>query len=267
MPNDERQEVAAVQTWYDQTADAFSLRYTGVSGKFWEQFEERVAMDLLPPAVHRVLDLGCGPGRLAASLSRRATHVLGVDLSPAMIVLARAQAHPGNVHYCVMDATRTALESERFDAVISLGMFEYLSDPAPFLREMLRILKPGGVTVFTCYSQPPRALGAPRAAARWLKSLVWRRPQTANHGRAYDRVRHEPARMVERLRSAGFVGVDFRGFHFLTTARLFRMTADLRSRRLAELGTGAAVWLDQTLGRLQATKAVAPLAMYRAAKP
>jgi SAM-dependent methyltransferase len=130
------------------------------SGEFWRAFEETLLLELLENRSDRVLDLGCGPGRLAASLSIRSTMVVGVDVSPAMIMLAQAAAHPGNVHYCAMYATRSALKPASFDTVISLGMFEYMADPSPFLRVIFGLLKPGGMLVFTSHNRVPMPIRA-----------------------------------------------------------------------------------------------------------
>src|SRR5436305_12506608 len=92
MGNDPRREINSVRMWYDQVAETFSTRYTGIGGEFWRSFEDELALDLLG-FPNRVLDLGCGTGRLSAALAGRGASVLGIDFSMSMIAVARSAAH------------------------------------------------------------------------------------------------------------------------------------------------------------------------------
>lgn len=99
----------------------------------------------------RVLDVACGPGiatRAAAKRIDEKGSVLGIDLAPGM--LARARAVPparraAPVEYAEMDVHALPLESASFDAAISqLGLMLF-SEPDKALKEMTRVVKPGGV--------------------------------------------------------------------------------------------------------------------------
>ncbi|HKR64717.1 MAG TPA: class I SAM-dependent methyltransferase, partial [Thermoanaerobaculia bacterium] len=126
MDEADRQAVHGVRDWYNEIAVEFERRYEGAGGDFWRVFEESLAFELLGNPGRRILDLGCGPGRLSKSLSQRAPFVLATDIAIAMVALAQRTKPAPNVHYCVMDATRLALKPGTIDEVISLGMFEYL---------------------------------------------------------------------------------------------------------------------------------------------
>ena len=92
----------------------------------------------------RVLDLACGPGtlafRLAASVGA-AGEVVGVDLAPGMIELARA-AHVGNARFEVMDIEKLALPDASFDAATCGHGLQFVPDLAKALRETHRVLRP-----------------------------------------------------------------------------------------------------------------------------
>lgn len=94
---DESADVATTRAVYDATANRYAERVgTEITASFeaavdralLDAFAERVATNPGP-----VLDVGCGPGRVAAFLAARGLDVVGVDLSPVMVEVAR-RAHP-----------------------------------------------------------------------------------------------------------------------------------------------------------------------------
>jgi arsenite methyltransferase len=94
-----------------------------------------------------VLDVGCGPGDVTASLARaigRSGLALGLDPSEAM--LARAvRAHAGlQIGFLRADAQRLPLRDATVDAVVSIAVLQHIPDPAAALAEMTRVLRPGG---------------------------------------------------------------------------------------------------------------------------
>ncbi len=97
-----------------------------------------------------VLDIGCGAGvdsLVAASLVGTAGHVTGIDVTPAMIQLARVHRERlglNNVTFQVAEAEALPFSDCTFDAVISNGVFNLTLDKAKALEEAHRVLKPGG---------------------------------------------------------------------------------------------------------------------------
>ncbi len=101
-------------------------------------------------AGQRVLDIACGTGLVSFDAARAVGpngRVLGVDLSGKMVDAAQRRAAERklpNVSFARMDAEALGVPDRSFDAVLcALGLM-YLPDPAQALREMLRVLRPGG---------------------------------------------------------------------------------------------------------------------------
>jgi len=93
----------------------------------------------------RVLDAGCGSGRLLDEL-RDYGHVTGLDLNPDSVEIARSRGHEDVVQGPV---EQLPWPDETFDLVISLDMVEHTVDDRVTLRELRRVTKPGGYFLMT----------------------------------------------------------------------------------------------------------------------
>jgi len=127
------------------------LRYSFTKGT--EQEVAFLAGVLGLEAGQRVLDVGCGPGRHAHALARRGIEVVGVDLSPRFVELARAGAPAGATFEC-LDARRLPYESE-FDAALSLcqGAFGLVpGEDGDVLAGIARALRSGGRLALSAFS-------------------------------------------------------------------------------------------------------------------
>jgi len=111
---------------------------------------------------HEVLDVGAGTGIVAFAAAPRVQprgRVLGVDLSPAMLDTAAAKARQAglaNIAFERMDAEKLQIRDASFDAVLSLYALLHFPHPDLALREMFRVLRPGGTLVIAVGSGPPR---------------------------------------------------------------------------------------------------------------
>jgi SAM-dependent methyltransferase len=97
----------------------------------------------------RVLDVGCGSGRIGEFvLDAGAAHYVGIDFSEPMIELARKRlARFGERVELVTDDFLNAAVDGRFDAVLALGLFDYLPNAGDFTRRMFELCAPGGCVV------------------------------------------------------------------------------------------------------------------------
>jgi SAM-dependent methyltransferase len=106
---------------------------------------ERVIADLRLPARARILDAGCGSGRNMVELARHGT-VAGVELSDTSVDIARARGAGEVVAGSVLEMP---FDGESFDLSVCLDVIEHLEDDLGALRELRRVLAPGGSLLVT----------------------------------------------------------------------------------------------------------------------
>ncbi|MFC8145161.1 class I SAM-dependent methyltransferase [Streptomyces paradoxus] len=98
----------------------------------------------LPARAGDVLDLGCGTGSLSLLASEQGHRVTGVDLSPAMVTLAREKLAGRDAVFLVGDAAAPPVGEQRFDAVLVRHVLWALPDAGRALRHWCGLLRPGG---------------------------------------------------------------------------------------------------------------------------
>ncbi len=103
-----------------------------------------------PLTGRRVLDLGCGIGRLTGDLAGEAAEVVGVDYSPGMLSRARRSVRRPNAGFVLASAVDLPFPTGNFDAVVASYVFQHILDDEEFRRgcaEAVRVLRPGGPLV------------------------------------------------------------------------------------------------------------------------
>lgn len=124
------------------------------------------------------IDIGCGLGRITRALAGRVAHVHAIDVSSEMLARARElNAGLDNVTWHQGDGTSLHPVAAA-DAVVSHVVFQHLPDPAltyGYVREMGRVLRPGGFAAFQVSNDPAIHAGAHRPPSR-LKVALGRAP-------------------------------------------------------------------------------------------
>lgn len=120
---------------------------------FARLFDKYAAQLALPPSA-QVLEVGCGTGAMTRFLAQRpdfAGKAIGVDHCRAFIEAARRFAQAENVNdrveFRVGDAHNLDFSSATFDAVIAHTLISHVTEPTAVLREMARVVRPGGTVV------------------------------------------------------------------------------------------------------------------------
>jgi ubiquinone/menaquinone biosynthesis C-methylase UbiE len=93
-----------------------------------------------------LLDVGCGPGTITADLAGRIPNgmVVGVDLPSDVIGAAQDQFGTANLRFAVGDVYALEFDDGSFDMVYAHQVLQHLGDPVGALREMFRVVRPGG---------------------------------------------------------------------------------------------------------------------------
>ena len=122
-----------------------------------------------------VLDVGCGFGDQDRYWAERCAKVVALNISEAQLAVAR-ERHGEVVEFRHGDATALDLESSSVDVVFGLESAFHFQPRAAFLREALRVLKPGGRLVLVDLCGVERKLGLADRLGQLSARLVWRIP-------------------------------------------------------------------------------------------
>ena len=156
-PGAEARNPGAVRAMFDGIARRYDLANHLLSGgvDFW--WRRRAAKIVQSWQPRRVLDLATGTGDLAVALARKLpqAEITGADFSPAMLALAARKGVPRTV---VADALDLPFAAGAFDCVTVAFGLRNMTDWGAALREMARVLTPGGHLLVLDFSQPTRAL-------------------------------------------------------------------------------------------------------------
>lgn len=134
----------------------------GARAQDWATYVEQVGLPLFGAALDaarvtsgtRLLDAGCGAGLLALLASLRGAQVTAFDASPGLLAIARQRLPAADVRQGDLEALPFADSS--FDAVTAVNSLFYAEDMAAAMRELVRVVRPGGRIVVTAWGPPER---------------------------------------------------------------------------------------------------------------
>jgi len=201
--------------------DRFLISYDGRIGRDVERDLRRVTGG--PVRARRALDLACGTGYAAIGLAAAglAADVHASDLSVRMLERCRdnARACGANVRIALSDAERLPYADDSFDLVVARGALHHVPSPGDALREIRRVLEPGGVAVVLAEPTEPgekqvaAVVGAAyRAVDAWRR--LRRRPRDLEHEQwemasiAANLHTFSPSDIERLAREAGFAEVS-----------------------------------------------------------
>ncbi len=215
---------------YDLLAEVLSFRQNA-------RWRHELVGHIAEAGPHRMLDVATGTAGVAIELARRTGgEVVGVDLSEAMLARGRSRVSAAGLDRLItLEAGRAEalrFDNASFDAVSFTYLLRYVAEPDATMRELARVLRPGGVMASLDFFVPPQAawLAAWRLYTRiGLPALGW-----ASGGRAWSRV-------------GRFLGPNIEGHYArwplprIAEAWAAAGLVDVR-RRVMSLGGGVVMW-------------------------
>lgn len=170
------------------------------------ELEHAIVRELLPAAGSRILDLGCGYGRMADCYLGRFQDIVMFDGSLSLLRTAQ-KVTAGKAHYVVGDINYLPFHSAAFDSILMILVLHHLTEPAKCLESIGKLICKGGRFVMT-YRNKRNAL--------WMAKYLVR----AMHGNPFSKepllleaniFNHHPAYIAEMMTAAGFGNFTYRG--------------------------------------------------------
>jgi SAM-dependent methyltransferase len=201
---------AQAPRWRDQAGDAWAHFYREIDATF-RPFNDALIAAAAPEKNERILDVGCGCGGTSLALAERVGrngHVIGLDLSPSQLAIARerAAAQKLAIEFLEHDAA-TWTPATRFDLIASRFGFMFFDDPVAALAH-LRRLAPDGRVALVCWAEssanPWMRFG--RESAQDLLELPPNPPPGSPGPFGFD----DPDRLRRALRDSGWRDIEIK---------------------------------------------------------
>jgi len=224
------------------TADTYARWRATTLGKITERVETKAVFDLvgLVRGKH-VLDIGTGDGTYAIEAAARGGTVTAIDVEPELLEAARRRAAARGVELILRQGRAEALpfESGAFDVVIAVTVLCFLRDGDGAVREMSRVLAPGGRLIIGELARYS-VWAAERRVRGWLGAPTWRRARFWSRAALVRLVRREGLR-VDQVRGSVF---------FAPSSLAARIVAPVEPL-LTRLDAPGAAFLALAAGKLQ----------------
>ena len=206
-----------VARMFDGVARRYDVTNTVLSFGRDRSWRRRTRQVLQPKAGERVLDLAAGTGVSTVELARSGATAVACDFSLGMLRAGRANVHRRRaVPFVAGDATHLPFADAAFDAaVISFGL-RHVSDVPAALREMARVVRPGGRLVVCEFSRPTWRPFRLVYLNYLMRALPWVAGRVSSNADAYvylaESIRAWPPQddLAARIAGAGWVSVRYR---------------------------------------------------------
>lgn len=136
--------------WQSESEKQWNGRASSWNSRSREMWESGSRKGIVPfisrflPPFSKVCDLGCGDGMGSEKLMQAGYAVTGIDVSEEMLANARLNQNTAGIQFIKADLSNSGCADHSFDLVMAINSLEWTASPFHSLREMARIVKPGG---------------------------------------------------------------------------------------------------------------------------
>jgi 2-polyprenyl-6-hydroxyphenyl methylase / 3-demethylubiquinone-9 3-methyltransferase len=214
-------------------------KFDSLSSRFWDAQGEFRPLHILNPIRaqfvaeratlkgSRVLDVGCGGGLLCEALARAGAEVMGIDLAPGMIEVARLHAAEQGLDITYKVVAAEEIEGN-FDVVTCMEMLEHVPDPERMTATLATLVKPGGALFVSTINRNFKSFVLAIVAAEYLLNLI---PRGTHE---YDRL-IRPSQLERWARAAGLSLREIAGLEFNPLTSICRLSTNPSVNYLAYL--------------------------------
>jgi 2-polyprenyl-6-hydroxyphenyl methylase/3-demethylubiquinone-9 3-methyltransferase len=171
----------------------------------------------------KVVDVGCGGGILAESISQAGANTTGIDLSEKALKVAELHALEvgANLTYRLISAEALADEqAEQYDVVTCMEMLEHVPDPASVVRACAKLCKPGGTLFFSTLNRNPKSYLFAIIGAEYILKLL---PKGTHEYTKFIK----PSELVAFTREAGLEMLGMKGMSYNPITQVYSLNDDV----------------------------------------
>ncbi|HBS34845.1 MAG TPA: bifunctional 3-demethylubiquinol 3-O-methyltransferase/2-polyprenyl-6-hydroxyphenol methylase [Parvularcula sp.] len=156
-----------------------------------------------------ILDIGCGGGLVAEPVARMGASVTGIDADNVAIGVAKDHAAQSGVKidYQCTSAESLLLSSRTFDVILALEIAEHVSNLGDFVASCSKLLKPGGLAIFSTLNRTPKSFALGIVAAEYILRWV---PRGTHSWKKFVK----PSELAAAARQNGLSPADITGLIF-----------------------------------------------------
>ena len=210
-------------------------KFSALAHRWWDPNSEFKPLHAINPLrlnwinsfVHlegkKVVDIGCGGGILAESISQSGAETTGIDLSEKALKVAELHALEVGANLTYRSISAEALADEQpgqYDVVTCMEMLEHVPDPASVVRACAKLCKPGGTLFFSTLNRSPKSYLFAIIGAEYILKLL---PKGTHEYTKFIK----PSELVTFTRQAGLELLGMKGLSYNPITQVYSLSDDV----------------------------------------